>query len=113
MHAIFQITQQEQWEQAQSEGAYRAQTLDTQGFIHCSTRWQVLRVANNFYRGQDGLVLLTIDTDKLQSPMRYEPPVPNAQTAERFPHIYGPINLDAVVSATPFAPGEDGLFTMP
>jgi uncharacterized protein (DUF952 family) len=112
MRTIFHITSEQSWEQAQRAGSYSSDTLDSEGFIHCSTTWQVMRIANRMYRGQSDLVLLTIDADKLQAPMRYERPTDNPYTAQRFPHIYGPINLDAVIEASPLVPGENGLFSM-
>jgi uncharacterized protein (DUF952 family) len=112
MRTIFHITSEQSWEQAQRTGVYNSDTLDNEGFIHCSTSWQVMRIANRMYRGQSGLMLLTIDADKLQAPMRYERPADDPYTAQRFPHIYGPLNLDAVVEANPLVPGENGLFTL-
>jgi uncharacterized protein (DUF952 family) len=112
MRTIFHITSEQSWQQAQSTGAYSSDTLENEGFIHCSTAWQVMRIANRMYQGQSGLVLLTIDADKLQAPMRYERPADDPYTAQRFPHIYGPINLDAVVEASPLVPGDDGRFSM-
>jgi uncharacterized protein (DUF952 family) len=59
-------------------------------------------VASRLYAGQSGLVLLTIDTERLRSEVRYEPP-PGSD--ELFPHVYGPVNADAVIRAEPFDPG--------
>lgn len=58
---IFHITSRTSWDNAQKRGDYRAESLTTEGFIHCSTLAQVLQVANNFYKGQNGLVLLEIE----------------------------------------------------
>jgi uncharacterized protein (DUF952 family) len=110
MNIILHIAEKQIWETATKEGKYRGDTLETEGFIHCSTAWQVIRVANHLYQGRTDLVLLFIDTDKLQAPLRYEPPTPDAQTAERFPHLYGPLNIDAVVKTEPLKPDEDGVF---
>ncbi len=94
---------------------YRSASLDTDGFIHCSTAAQVAGVANAFYGGRSDLVLLTIDPARLRSPLRFEAPAHPTGTAaapsdERFPHVYGAIALDAVVAATDFRPGADGRF---
>jgi len=91
------------------EGAYRGDTLDSQGFIHCSTSQQVIRVANALYCAQRGLVLLCIDTIRVQSEIKYE----NAGSEELYPHIYGPLNVDAVVQVLNFEPTEDGKFVLP
>lgn len=99
------------WSAAQASGAYAADSLATQGFIHCSTVNQILRVANNFYAGQHGLVLLVMDPARLTSEMRWEPgsDLPD----ELFPHIYGPVVLEAVMKVIGFEPGADGKFQFP
>ncbi len=115
---IYHITERAAWNDAQAAGEYRGDTLESQGFIHCSTAAQVLRVANSFYRGRQGLVLLCIDTEKVQPEVIFEQPI-NPQTGEaepgsqQFPHIHGALNLDAVVRVVDFAPGADGAFALP
>lgn len=109
MNIILHITKQEQWEAAKSTHLYRSDTLDSEGFIHCSTPPQVIKVANAFFSSQHGLVLLCIDSDKVHSEIRYE----EAEGGERFPHIYGTLNTDAVVQVLDFEPTEDGLFELP
>jgi uncharacterized protein (DUF952 family) len=71
---IYHITPRAAWEPARTRGEYRSDTLDTQGFIHCSTSRQVVAVANSYYPGQQGLVLLCIDENRLRSELRYEAP---------------------------------------
>lgn len=111
---IYHITRREVWELARSAGEYRGDTLDTQGFIHCSTVRQVVGVANSYYPAQRGLVLLCIDADKLQAELRYEAPAgPVIEGENCFPHVYGPLNLDAIVTVLDFEPGADGVFTLP
>lgn len=99
------------------KGAYRADSLSTQGFIHCSKPSQIVSVANTFYRGQHGLVLLVIDPSILEADLKWEPPAEpetnHTRTGELFPHVYGPLNLDAVVKVLPFEPGTDGAFSLP
>lgn len=113
MESIYHITSGRDWEATvASDTPYTistlGKTLDEVGFIHCSFAGQVARVANHFYRGQTGLVLLTIDPARLQSPVTVES-VPG--TDEQFPHLYGPLHPEAVVSCQEFAPGPDGVFT--
>lgn len=114
---ILHITTREAWEAAQISGEYRAASLEHEGFIHCSTADQVLRVANALFAGARDLVLLHIDPAALHAPLRYEPPAHTpdqpVETAgtERFPHVYGPINLEAVVRVTDFTPDAGGRFT--
>jgi uncharacterized protein (DUF952 family) len=106
---IYHIAMAADWERALADGQYTASTrgvtLAEQGFIHASTAGQVAGVANAFYRGLPALLLLVIDARRLTAPLRYDE-VPG--TAEPFPHIYGPLNPDAVIRALPFPPGPDG-----
>jgi uncharacterized protein (DUF952 family) len=85
--------------------------LAGQGFIHCSTVDQILRVADSFYTGQSGLVLLLLDPRLLKAELRWEPGADLA--SELFPHIYGPINQDAVLQVLDFEPAADGKFYLP
>lgn len=117
---ILHITPRADWETAQTAGEYRAASLEHEGFIHFSTAEQVIGVANAFYRGQRDLVLLIIDPARLAADLRWEPPahpgarvdVPDA-SGDLFPHLYGPLNLDAVNAVIDFPPREDGAFDMP
>jgi uncharacterized protein (DUF952 family) len=108
---ILHITSRAAWSEAQTRAAYSADSLAGQGFIHCSRLGQVLRVANSFYAGQPGLVLLVIDPVRLSSELRWEPGTDLA--TELFPHIYGPINLEAVLQVVDFEPAADGKFHLP
>lgn len=110
-HTIFHIVRRKEWAQAAPAGYYLAPSLDEEGFIHCSTAAQLLAVANRFYRGQPDLVVLTIAADRVTAPIVYEAPAEEPTSAERFPHLYGPLNVDAVVAVTPFLPAGDGSFT--
>ncbi len=117
---ILHLTTKTDWETAQRLSAYRAESLETQGFIHCSTTAQILGVANHFYRGVPALVLLWIDPEKVQAKVLWEDPVnpstehegelPQDKTTALFPHIYGVINLDAVMRVVDFVPDPDGVF---
>ena len=92
---IYHITTAAAWEKAQVEGAYTADSLATEGFIHCSSTDQVAGVLDRYYKGQTGLVKLTIDKSKLTSPLIYELAT---SINEVFPHIHGPINLSAIIN---------------
>jgi uncharacterized protein (DUF952 family) len=111
---IYHIAFESDWALASEAGEYRVstrgKTLDEQGFIHASDAHQVAGVANFLYRQDHGLVVLEIDVAKLRSQVRYEG-VPGSD--ELFPHIYGPLNVNAVVAIAPFAQGPDGSFTFP
>lgn len=109
MNTILHITKPQQWEQAKNLGTYRADSLDSEGFIHCSKSTQILKVAKRFFDNQKELVLLLIDSEKVQAEIRYEP----AEIGELFPHIYGELNIDAVYQVIDFEAGKDGLFELP
>jgi glutathione S-transferase len=110
---IYHIATRADWERARQDGEYTTstagRTLAQEGFIHASQAAQVAWVANAFYRDSpDELVVLVIDAGLVRAPIRYEE-VPGADAP--FPHIYGPLNTDAVLAARPFPAGPDGLFT--
>ncbi|TQL18240.1 DUF952 domain-containing protein [Streptomyces sp. SLBN-134] len=103
---ILHITERSSWEAAREHGEYRmstrGRTLAQEGFIHCSTRAQLPSVAAflyGSYEGPDELVVLVIDPGRLDVPVKYEAPEPGA---EKFPHVYGPIPVDAVVQVEPW-----------
>ena len=114
---ILHITSRPDWNQAQSLGEYRAASLESEGFIHASTERQVIAVANAFYRGKPDLALLVIDESRLTSELRWEPPagppVEGHSSQDKFPHIYGPLNLDAVVRVLDLKPASAGGFSLP
>lgn len=91
-------------------GTYRVASLESEGFIHCSTVSQVLRPANRLFRGQTGLVLLCIDCSLVPHRIVYEDCY---DSGEAYPHIYGPLPWDAVRAVVPFPPGPDGRFSLP
>ncbi len=91
---IYHVTTRTAWEEALRKGAYEAASLSTEGFIHNSTLAQVPGVLQRYYKGSTDLVLLHIDETLLHAPLRYELA---SSVNEMFPHIFGPINIDAVV----------------
>lgn len=110
---ILHICAAADWAAARGQGVYRAPSLAEVGFIHCSDRGTVHLPADALYTGRDDLVLLQIDTARLDVPVRWEPAVPPAPGAPWFPHVYGPVPLDAVVAVHEFRPGPDGGFRLP
>jgi uncharacterized protein (DUF952 family) len=87
----------------------------SEGFIHCSTIPQVAETANIFYRGRHDLLVLRIDEQKLTSPLRFEAPAAagDIRPTALFPHIYGPLNLEAVIDAIELPCDADGSFQLP
>jgi uncharacterized protein (DUF952 family) len=115
---ICHITTLAAWQAAQASGQFLSPEFDDHGFIHCSTPEQVLLVLNAFFRGRAELVMLIIDPVRLKSPVRWEPPhstgrLPDFTQNAVFPHVYGPINIDAVVRTVDLTPTETGSFVLP
>ena len=115
---IYHITSRTEWNEALQRGEFRADTLETEGFIHCSTKTQILPVAEKYYKGQQDLVLFEINPSLLSSDLRWEPPSggappPGVPEGEFFPHIYGPINLDAIVNVYDLESNPDGNYKLP
>lgn len=91
---IYHVVTQTRWEEAVQQGFYEAESLALEGFIHTSKAEQVAGVLHRYYTGHTNLFLLHIDESLLSSPLKYEL-APSVN--EEFPHIYGPLNIDAVV----------------
>ena len=108
---VFHIVSSHEWSAGNPEHDYAPASLSTEGFIHLSKRGQILHAANLFYRGQSALCLLSIAVDRLVSRLVYEPGVAGEEAV--FPHLYGPLNRDAVVAVTDFPCGADGTFELP
>lgn len=111
MRLILHITSKAAWAKAQRNGFYSAPSLASEGFIHCSTPSQVVATAERFYAGQHGLVLLVIDSERVQAEVKFE--AGTDKPDESFPHIYGTINLDAVTRVLDFEPDSAGCWTLP
>jgi uncharacterized protein (DUF952 family) len=113
VNVIYHIATRTNWEQAQRDGEYTMSTIDRtlaeEGFIHASGASQVNGVLRKHYRGiKEELLVLVVDPARVRAEIRYED-VPGADAP--FPHIYGPLNADAVVAARPLRAGPDGEFT--
>ena len=90
---IYHIVLPEVWA-AFDTGLYRHASLDSEGFIHCSFAHQLDGVIERYYSKEDEVVVLEIESDRLMSRMIKEP----STNSEIYPHVYGPINRDAIVS---------------
>ncbi len=104
---IFHIAARADWQAALAAGTYRADSLQVDGFIHCSTAEQVVRVAQRFFCGREDLVLLSIAVERLEAEVRSED---LAGEGELFPHLYGALNLDAIVAVEVWVPDSQGNF---
>ena len=96
---------------------YLPEAFAADGFIHCTQEPEVmLKIANRFYKGLPGeLLVLVIDVDKVTAEVKWEAPAhPDGSTASAgepsFPHIYGPLNRDAIVEIYSARRADDGTF---
>jgi uncharacterized protein (DUF952 family) len=94
---IYHVVAKKKWQAALTQGLYEADSLNSEGFIHASKKEQVDGVLERYYSGQHNLLLLHIDESRLSSRLKYEM---SASVNEEFPHIFGPLNLEAVVNVT-------------
>ncbi len=94
---IFHIAQRSELIEAQQSGRYVCDSLSTEGFIHCCLDTQLEGVIDRYYQGVTDQVVLCLDPALLEPECRYENTVGGE---EQFPHLYGPINLDAIVSTS-------------
>lgn len=94
MPIIFHVTTAADWDAAKQKGFYEHPSLAAEGFIHCSQDHQVAGVLERYFAGQTNLIKLVIDTDKLTSKFVFDW---SPSTQDTFPHVYGTINIDAVI----------------
>jgi uncharacterized protein (DUF952 family) len=93
---IYKLLRAAEWTAAQALGRYDGSVVDRRdGFIHFSSREQVVETAARHFTGQTGLALLTVDPNRLGGDLRWEV----SRGEALFPHLYGPLNVDAVVAA--------------
>ena len=99
-----------EWLAASSAGEHRPASLSEMGFVHLSTVEQVHLPANRLFAGRRDLVLLYLNPDELNAPVKWEPGVPTDPASMLFPHLYGPLPAAAVIAVTDYVPGPDGTF---
>ena len=105
MALIFHLIYKDAWEYARPTGEYAAPSLAEEGFIHCSKDIpQLLKVAARLYPGETNLLVLDVDLDKLTAPLKNEP----SRSGEIYPHIYGKLNVDAVVRERALSVNAEG-----
>ncbi|GAA1631396.1 DUF952 domain-containing protein [Actinoplanes couchii] len=115
---IYHICPREAWAKAQASGSYEADSLGTEGFIHCSAGDWVHVPATLRFRGRTDLVLLTVDEELLTTKdeellttkVVWEDGAPPEPDGRQFPHVYGPIRTSAVVAVADYPPRPDGSF---
>lgn len=107
---VYHFTERHNYERAQVEGSFTLPSLKSEGFIHCSKDSQVVRIANAIARNWEDVLLLKIETSRLSAALVYE----NTEGGqELFPHVYGPIDLEAIVEAKDFGRDAAGGYVFP
>lgn len=107
---IYHITEDEQWQDAQINGKYLPKQFISDGFIHCSYKHQLIKVANRFFKGQNNLIILAIDSQRIASKIVTE----NLEGGtELFPHIYGELPLSVILNVSKLSSNVDGTFYLP
>ena len=107
---LFHITDQFQWDKWQSEIFYLPAAFFSDGFIHCSTVEQVLAVAKKYYTDSPRLLLLKIDEERVSANIKFE----NLEGGEeKFPHIYGHLEKQAILGVATFCKDAEGNFFLP
>jgi len=107
---VYHITQRQAWVEAQKKDYYEPEGYASDGFIHCSTREQLLNTAHCYYANALDLVVLCLDPRKTVTPLKYEN---TTGGTELFPHLYGILNLDAVLATPELTRNEAGKWQMP
>ena len=90
---IYHVVLPEVWEEYRTRPSYQAESLQTEGFIHCSYKEQLDGVLKRYYKDAGRVLVLHIETDKLRSKLVEEP----STGGENYPHLYGRLNHNAVV----------------
>jgi uncharacterized protein (DUF952 family) len=110
MATIYKICPAALWSAAEKDGIFKGSPVDVaDGYIHFSTAAQVAETAARHFKGQDDLLLVAIDSPRLGPALRWE----KARWGDLFPHLYGPLELKAVVSVVPLPLGPDGRHHFP
>lgn len=104
---IFHITTRKQWKEFQEGGRYTPESLEKEGYIHASRGSQLEETANRFFSDRNKILLLVIEMSRLAPEVKYEA---EPETGEKFPHIYGPLNIDAIVDKIDVYVEKDGRF---
>ncbi|HET6245243.1 MAG TPA: DUF952 domain-containing protein [Bacteroidia bacterium] len=104
------MAEEENWEKSTESGFYYNDSLSTEGFIHCSLAEDFEETANLHYKNKNNLLVLCINGEKVKPEIKMEMAL---KRGKLFPHIYGPINVDAVESVLALKMDENGLFILP
>lgn len=103
---IYHIVDKKSWKEYARAGSYSPPSIEEEGFIHCSTASELENTANRHFKGKNGLLLILISTAQVRSTIKFE----DTSGHGIFPHIYGSLNLDAVLDTIPLIPEPNGSF---
>jgi uncharacterized protein (DUF952 family) len=110
MSTIYKIVPATLWAEATRSGVFSGSPVDlADGFIHFSTLAQVRDTAAKHFAGQEGLLLVAIDVERLPVPVKWEP----SRGGDLFPHLYSPLPVDAAKWVKPLPLGSDGQHVWP
>jgi uncharacterized protein (DUF952 family) len=101
---IYILSTPEVYAQAQASGSYRSESLELEGFIHASPAHQLTRVANKYYAQHPELLVLTLDPARISVELKWVA----ISTGDSYPHLYGALNLDAIIAVETVARMPDG-----
>jgi len=91
---IYHICLPKEWIERSVNGFYHHPSLESEGFIHCSTSAQLNDTIERFFADDEKIIILQIGVSHLVPELKFElAPTLN----ELFPHVYGPINIDAIM----------------
>jgi uncharacterized protein (DUF952 family) len=116
---LFHICSEDELRQARALGVHRPASLSSDGFVHLARSTQVIQVLGHFFVGRDDLVLLAIDPTRLTQEVKFEAAAPvgaraaSAGEGDSFPHVYGPLDLAAIVDAVRLPVGSDPVRAIP
>lgn len=105
MEALYHLVREPIWTAAQQAGRYAPESLDTEGFVHCSFAGQVERTANALYKPVPDLIVVRLDPARLGAEIQVED---SYGSGESFPHVYGPVPTDAARAVRPVSHDPDG-----
>ncbi len=107
---IYKISPRDAWQQAVEVGVFRGAPVDElDGYIHFSTAAQVVETAAKHFAGQDDLMLVAVDAVRLGDALKWEP----SRGGALFPHLYGPLPMEAVSLSEALPLGPDGVHVFP
>jgi len=110
MSYIYKVTSKAQWQLAESVGYFAGSGIDlTDGFIHLSSAAQLIETVTKYFAGQQDLVIVVVDTEKLGDALRWEP----SRGGALFPHLYGVLPTSAVVECLDLPVDEFGAHWFP